>query len=220
MEIIDNVDRSTMFLYVSIFIIILFIFSKIEIKLNVIFGTFVAIGILTYLYSNSQKSKRVIDELNIKKINSVLPLPQTKEHKEIINFLFSIQDLYVINPQVYENMVEHVDYFFDLYKETLNNDSLAGMNYQLMVDQKRFILNSLMQIDFGMKQNTEYDLKLEKSVKVMENILDNYLSLVHTIYNEHVYKHGLDSKTVIINRNKEIRPYNTYNDKLFSVDMY
>lgn len=219
MEIIDDISRKTLFYYVVIFVFILFIFSMVEIKLNIVFGTIIGAVLMIYLYYNEEVSTQKLNSTNVDKIKSIVPPIKTTSHSELVDFLFSIQDLYVYNQRSYESMVENIDRFFSLYDEAKINNYLAGRNYELMKTQKRMSINFLMQINFGMRPNSEYDSKLKHSVRTLNSILDKYMVEVYRIYQNELYLNGYNSQTVLVN-NYDITAYNTYNDKIISYEIF
>ena len=197
----NNIDNVTLFWYVVIFILIIFIFSNKNIGLNVVFGTIIAMIVIHTMYSDYTKTQLMIEEHNTTKKNLIVPNPiKSIKYEQIVNFLFSIQDLYDYNPQSYEDMIEHIDYFFNMYEEVLVNNRSAGYNYQLMNDQKKNILNSLQAIIYKMPINTEYDQKLENAVGTLRNILNGYLDKVNYFYKNDIYINGYNINTKIIHK--------------------
>lgn len=218
MKYFDDLDRQSLFLYIALFVIIVFVFTLINIQLNLVFGVMIAVAIVIYLYINNVYESELSAELDKKKLDSILPFPDTTDHDEISDFLFSIQDFYQYNQRAYEDTVMQIDYFFDLYDEVRNNNSMAGINYGLMIDQKRNIINSLKTIIFGMEPNLKYDEKLEKATAVINILLDRRINMIHKIYDDYVYKTGLNTRSIVIVKN-DISSSNLYDDKYFSYDM-
>lgn len=196
-----KIDSITLFWYICIFIVIIFIFSQKNIGLNIVFGTVIAGIIIYWLYSDYQRIQDFGQtQLNEKK-NLITPKPiNSLDHPQIVNFLYSIQDLYTINPQSYELMVYSIDNFFVSYDEVLNNDSLAGLNYQIMSDQKKESVNALQSIIYKMKRDTKYDAKLDLSVATLKKILDKYLIHVEYVYKDYIYINGYTVNTQLINK--------------------
>jgi len=198
-NIINKVDRVTLFWYIIIFILVLFIFSKMKIELNILVGIIVALGILFVLYSNYYFVQSNTDELFKQKINLIYPPPKkTINRPELINFLFSIQDLYIYNPQAYEDMREYISNFLFIYDETVNNKFSAEINYKLIKNQKINALNSLQSILLKMPPNSEYDMKLKYSTITLEKLLNEYMQDIYDIYERNLYENGYTTNTRII----------------------
>jgi len=209
------------FWYVVIFCVIIFIVSRMDIKLNVVFGTGIAIIIIMYMYNQNQSSQIEDNLLRHEKQDLIYPRPKyTIEYAndDIIDFLFSIQDFYPRNPQAYEDMIESCDQFFILYHEIKTNSQLANFNYQNLIDLKRSMLNSLQSILINMVPNVGRDNKLQESITVLDIILNRYLDEIKRIHDEYLYEHGYDIHTTLINTGEDAS--NMYDDKLFTYDMY
>lgn len=216
----DNINVVTIFWSVVLLIMIIFVFSHLNITLGIIFGTGIALLIIWYIYTNDISQQQ--EDLEIIKHKQKMIIPQqdaSAEYNEITNFLFSIQDFYYYNPQAYEDVVESMDKFFELYQESKNDNSIAGTNYQTMIDNRRDIMNSLQSICFKMLQNVKYDAKLQLSIDYVNNILQKYIDEVKEINAKYNYDFGLNLKSIIINSDPTV-PYNTYNDELFTYELY
>ena len=219
MDIINKVDNNSIFKYAAMFIGVTYAFSKISIGINTIFGVFVAFVVILYLYRNNIKKTEKLELLHKNKLNAIHPFPKKNKHnKDIINYLFSIQDFYKYNQQAYENMIKNIDYFFALYDEILLDNSLAGVNYGIMETNKRDAINSLKSIIFGMKIHAKYDDKLSRAAIVLDNMLQKYVNEVYEINDKYIYNNGLNTKSALIDKTT-IKPANLYDDKLFSYDI-
>ena len=94
---IDTWDGNTLFTYITISIFILWYMNKKNIDLKV---TIIIIGfVLSYLnYRSITTLDTKQDIINLKK-NMINPhLQSTSEKEDIINFIYSIQELYIYNP--------------------------------------------------------------------------------------------------------------------------
>jgi hypothetical protein len=198
-KIIDKVDKITLFWYIVIIIVVMVVFSRMKIGLNILVGIIISIMIIYVMYNDYSVVQNNAQELFNQKTKLIYPAPkETIKHDRMINFLFSIQDFYVHNPQAYEDMREHIDYFFKLNNEVMKNSEIAGSNYQLMQDQKHNALNSLQSILYRIPFHKEYDQKLQLSIVTLREILDGYISVVYQTYKEELYKTGysINTKTI------------------------
>lgn len=218
---INNIDRITLFWYVVLFLGTIFVFSNINIKLNVVYGTLLVIILLVVLNQNYVKKQETTNNLLQIKNNSILPHSETITHyKELINFIFSIQEFYTYNPQAYETMIESLDTFFKYYEEILNNNNLAGTHYNVMLDKYKLVLNSLQSIIFNIDSNDNNVEKLNLSVEILSFILENYLNIVKNTNETNIYNYGHNIHTKLI-PDTNIVPYNTYqHDDIGTFDIY
>src|SRR6185312_4290443 len=101
---LSNISNTNLISYLTIIIIICFILSKFDIKLNIVFGTVLGAFIVNYMYTQKKKESDEFDQTIKNQFDSIKPKPQlATKYVDIIQFLFSIQDLYIYNPQAYEN---------------------------------------------------------------------------------------------------------------------
>lgn len=216
---IDNIDKVTLAWYILIFIIIIYVFSKLFIQLNIVFGTLIAFIIIIYLYNDYNIKKTNDSNIKEHKKNMIMPKPKIAgNNNDIINYLFSIQDFYSYNPQAYILMIEHIDHFFDIYNETLDDNSLAGINYNTLTDIKRNALNDLQSIIYKMPLNLQHDKKLSDAISMLNIIFEKYLKNVKNIYDNVLYKNGYNTKTVLIPTGPKAS--NTYDDDMYTYEYY
>lgn len=220
-EYIDTWDGKMVFTYIVIFIFVVWFFSKKNIGINILVGILVASFIISYLNHKSMANTDTKQEiLNIKK-DSIKP-KTTKgfKHNDIINFLFSIQDLYRYNPLQYEKMVQHIHNFFELYEISFVEKKRANINYKIMENEKRDSLNSLTSLIFSLPNDIRTKEKINNAAVILDSILTNYLDQIGYISDEYLYKNGYNVDTKIINYGT--KPFNEYSDiyKPYSYEIY
>lgn len=199
------------FWYTTIFILIMNVVPQVKIDINILIGFVI---VFLYLQTEEKFDNTIIN----RKKEFIRPVPKNSK-KEIVNFLFSIQDFYEYNPIAYENMVEGLDQFFDRYNEILKDVSLAGMSYDNLIEEKRNIINSLHSIIFKLPPNKQYDNKLENAIKSIEIFLQIYLDDVEKINNKYIYDNGVLNTSQLIKKTK-VQPINFYtNDDFSSYEM-
>lgn len=210
---INNTDNVTLFWYLVIFITVVYAFSRIDIKLSVVYGTFMVLLILYYLNDNYTKTKNTINTILQTKNDSILPkTTHVSNYNDMVNFLFSIQDFYIYNATAYEDMVQAIDTFFIYYEEVINNNELAGIQYDILIDKKKLALNSLQSIIYKIPINAQYTKKLNDSVVMLNEILQNYIENIKLINENNIYKNGYRRSTKIIT-NDIVVPYNSFDEK-------
>lgn len=198
---IDRIDKITLFWYIIIFIFVIYIFTFINVTISLIFGTFIALIIIIYMYSNYQIVNDQQTELFEKKKEIITPNIQNTEiikYDDIVDFIFSIQDFYAYNQQAFEDLVETIDNFFILYNETYIDKSKCGINYEMMEIKMNNALNTLNSILIKLPKNDQYDNKLFKSVNILKYLLQKYLNEILNIYNIYIYENGYTSNTKVI----------------------
>ena len=107
----NNIDSSRIFLYVVVTIIIFYIISKVDVRLNTILGAILCIIIITNINSYTEKENMIANNTLKIKSNLITPSPKNSaNYDKVIDFLFSIQDMYMYNPQAYVDMVNHIEF--------------------------------------------------------------------------------------------------------------
>lgn len=196
---IFNITNKNIFFYIIILIAICAYISRFDIKLNIIVGIIIVVIIVYYReqYIEINKlNKQVILE---DKINLLRPKNENiLKHEEMINFLYSIQEIYKYNPGSYEEMINNLDNFFDSYAEIQINNLVASTNFNDMKIFKRNALNSLHAILLNITPATHgaYAEKLNESLNKLEDFLNYYLKNVYLIGKENIDNKGYDTNTV------------------------
>lgn len=218
---IDNWNGQRLFLYITILLFVIWYFSKKNIKLNVILGIIVAAFIISYhnhhviTTMDTNEKRQELKRTYIKpKINDA------KNHDNIVNFLFSIQDLYVYNPDQYITMVRNINEFYDLFKICEVNKKSCYYNLGLMKQNKRDALNALMSLIFKAPQDKRAIEKINNATIILDDILTIDLDKISYMMDEYTYKNGYNVDTKIIDY--ETKPFNEYNDifKNYSYEIY
>lgn len=196
---IEKLTNKEIFIYIGILIIIIFICIKLNLSDNIIYGFLISSIIIYYLMTKENNNKNNTEDiLNEKKKYIIPPLKTTLAHDEITNFLFSIQDFYNFNPQAYSEMITNLEKFFEVYKNTHNDKEKAYMNYSILIDCKNNTCIALESIIFAIPVNKDYEIKLSKSTKVLNNMLIKYLHEIYIINKENNYYTGMKSHSKLI----------------------
>jgi hypothetical protein len=171
---LDNLDKQTIFLYIIIIIVIILWFSYKNIGINILFGFIIAYLVINYLY-NRKKAENVYNQNILNKKIEVLK-PQSNivnKYKDIIDFLFTIQDLYNVNPSSYQNMIFKLEEYFILYEEMFINPNMVMKHFDTLLLLQKEILNQLHSIIFG-TENENITNKINIALEELEILLDNY----------------------------------------------
>lgn len=208
---IKNSDSSTKFLYICIILFFIWIFKRVSIGLNIVFG--ILLGTLLILYINSNKQEVIADVKETEKVKSESIRPQPKKiqnYTDLLDFVFSIQDFYVYNPLAFEDIVDNLDYFLTIYEESKIIESTAGINYGLAERKKQEAVNALNSLIFNVPTNKIIIDKLERSTDKLNELLDNYLQELYDINKKYINDFGYDRNTRVITKGpKEANYYST-----------
>ena len=221
-EFIDKWDGNRLFTYIVIFIAIIWIFTQKELGINILIALLVGFFVINYLNYRTTTNAETIDNIqNIKK-DIIRPklYEQTKKQNDIVDFLFSIQDLYMYLPQQYEVMVNSINYFYDLYNDIIIDHKTCYANYDTMKRFKRDALNALMSLIYTIPEDIRVRKKINESVLVLDKIMTKDLDQISYIIDDYTYKNGYSVDTKIIDYG--CKAVNEYEDifQIFSSDIF
>lgn len=219
---IDSWDGTRLYTYVVVFIVVLWFFSTKNININLLFGLIIAGFIINYMNQRTINANDTYkDNMNIKK-EAIKPKlsDESNTQEDIVNFFFSIQDLYYYNPLQYEEVIKKVNIFFDLYKVCFVDNSQSSTNYALMEQSKRDALNALASIIYNLPEDKRVRNILNNATNVLDEILTNHLDHISYLTDNELYKKNYNVNTQIINYGS--KPYNEYTDIFsnYSYELY
>jgi hypothetical protein len=215
-------NKKNIFWYIVLSIIVLYIFSKLNLGINILIGLIVIFLLIYYneqLLKESEEKQAETDDIINKSI-----YPQTipiisKKYKEINEFLFFIQDFQTYNPPSYENMIDVINEFFTIYDmfdnitdNTTNNTELTDKNPNMPNDLlilKKEALNSLHSIIFKIPSNKNIENKLSNAIEQLDILLSKYIINIKNIYTNSPY--NINKKLLDDN----IEPKNLYDNDMF-----
>jgi len=198
---IESINNKHLFFYIVFMITFIVIFSKIDIKLNIIYGTAIACIVLWYYNQNQELKQQTHKTMINNKIESLRPMPKnTIKYEEMTNYLFSIQDLYIYNPQAFELLVHSIDKFFDYYEETQLDATVAGERFGDMRLQKRDALNALHSIIHGTPSSEGIMTKINDAIKQLDELLNVYMAKVERTHDLFIHDKGYNVTTKLIDK--------------------
>jgi hypothetical protein len=217
---LNEIDINNLFMYFSIIIISIFLFSNFKIKGNLIIALFVGILICYILNEkvNSQSSnnknnlKKKIKEINIKNKN-------VNNYNDFIDFLFYIKECKEYNYETYKNIVDNIDSFLEIYRNIKLGVKYCKYNYDVAIDKKRNALNSLHSLILNIDSSFLLNEKLNDSIFKLQKIFNIYENEMIQICNDKIDKEGFTIHSNVINNNHKY-PYNYFDNKEYTYDLY
>lgn len=214
-----SIKKDKLFLYGVIFIFIFTFISRFNINLTTIFGVVIGYFIIMYLSKSSKNHGDKKKEILNKKKVSIRPREQIIEkYDDIVNLLYSIQDLYVYNPPVYEEMVESIKNFFIVYEESMKIPELANQNYSIAENKFYNAINSLHSIVLNTNGTKKIDNKINTAFRMLHGFLKKYLDEIELVIKKNIKYNGYNVNTLVLDPNR-IKPYNFSNYKDYSFDV-
>jgi hypothetical protein len=215
---IDSWDKQTLFNYVVIFILIIWLFSTSNMGVNILIGLIIASFVISYLnyktidnINNIDNTHHVLNVQGFKK-NIIIPVLNNSMNENIVDFLYSIQDFYHYNPQQYSEVIKNINEFYILYETTILDNMICDINYNMMEQLKRDALNALSSISIAIPSHRQVIDKLDSACKMLDEIMTTSL--------DQISDNGYNVDTKIINYG--VKAYNEYNDVFqpYSYEIY
>lgn len=220
---VDSLDNKTLFLYIFIAIIIIGIISKFSITLNIFFGLIIATIVIMFLYEQKTHSKTLHEtQVNekLKTIKPEAPMLTEKKDEQLIDFLFSIQDFYIYNPQAYEELVDNIDGFLKIYDTLFNEEKFIFYYYKIAENKKNNALNNLHSIIYKLPKEPLMTDKFDRSHKRLETILNVKLNELYDKCMLSLKANGYNIHVTPINYGPKEANHYTDIDKHFTFQMY
>jgi hypothetical protein len=214
-----SIDKNELFVYSFVFIIIVSFTSKFNVTLSTILGLVFGYFMVTQLVKSSKNSDDKQKEFVKKKFNHIRPKEEIIEkYDDVINFLFSIQGLYVYNPPTYEEMVNSIKNFFYVYEESIKIPELAHQNYVIAEMKFYYAINLLHSIIINADGNRRLDNKINRAFRVLYKILKKYLDEIELIIKKDIKYNGYNVNTLVLDQSL-IKPYNFSEFSKYTFDM-
>jgi len=201
--------------------------------MNTKYITYIMIGLLVCyvvaynLYSSSSKqSNQTIQTIQPDQANKTVEqqpkqihnkLKNCMKYDEINEVIDFVQDLYIYNQSAYEEMNDNINIFFEQYEESVIDNSMASEKYNDMMIIEKKILNALQSIAYSIDElNFAMLDKIDKSIKMITDILDKYLVKTEILYKQHLNTYGYDVNTRAFDKNMLAMDINFY-DKYYDL---
>ena len=208
------VEPSSIFVYFIIFCVSIIYFRNINMTLGILFGILFASICIYLLYLREVTTLSNSEQLHKIKSENIRPLSiNISKYDDFTDFIFSIQDLYIYNPQAYENMINALDTFIEIYDDVLLDNSLAGEYYSIAETRKELALNNLQSIIIMAPANKKVTSKINESLKIFEELFNKYLTIIYDQNNKYIKDKGYFNNTKVIELN--IDAYNKYNSETY-----
>jgi len=217
---IESINNQLLFLYIVIIIIFIYFFIKIDIRLNVFLALILAIGVILYINEKEQRVHQIEENILNTKKSAIKPESPhlTNINKDLIDFIFSVQDFYQFNPQAFEEFVDDIDAFLVL-SDTIRNDvNLCNYYYQIADTKASNALNVFHSLLYNLPVDPVFTEKLVRAHKRLETILNRYLNELYDLCETFLFQTGynVQKKQIVIGP----KEYNTYFDKDFMFQLY
>lgn len=187
----ESFNKTTTFLALIIIIFSIFYFKNKRIGLNIFLGLIISIAIISYINERNVVLKEEAQEQQNIEYEAIKPTSENiKEHNELIDFFFSIQDFYRYNPPAYEEMIDNVQSFLEVYN-IINIGTKACDDYFKIADSKRMnALNALQSLIYTIPVEKMVIDKFDRAHERLETLLNKYLNEMLDSCNNNLIMNG------------------------------
>src|SRR5579872_42091 len=177
---VDSWDGERLFIYVVVFILIIWLFTKCDMGINILIGIIIAVFVISYLNNRFITTTSTLEELQTIKKNIIKPKlnDDAQEQMPIVDFTFSIQDLYAYNPLAYEEMIKNINQFYDKYTTCFSDTSTCDINYGFMEQYKRDAMNALMSMIYTLPDDPKVRNLVDTAASVLDGIMTKHLDQI------------------------------------------
>jgi hypothetical protein len=152
------------------------------------------------------------------KVKHIRPSPEFLEnYPDIINFLFSIQDLYANNPATYQEIVQSIKSFITVYEESMKIPKLSHENYSIAEIKLNNAVNCMNAMIITSIPKNNMNNKINKACSELYKILIKYLNEIETNIKKDIMFNGyyVGTKTF----DYKMKPYNYEESNLYNFNM-
>ena len=216
---IENSSINIKYIFIVVPIILIFLFTKVNVKLNILVALLFSILIILYINYKNQKEQKDIEDIYSIKKESLKPQSATiNKYNDFVDFLFSIQDLYAYNPPAYEYVIENLEVFLQLYDDAKIAHELAGLNYGLADRRRQLALNNLHSIIYTLPTSSILIAKLNTAIFKLDDMLEKMLHDLYIINKNYIDKNGYTSGSIVTQQGPI--PENYYEKEPFSFNIH
>lgn len=218
-NIITNSKPDVLFNYSLIMVIVLLLFSNVELLNNSVIGIFIGFIVVFYFYTYKEtndtsiitEKKEKYSLINTKK--SVL-----KNYTKFTNILFYINDFKHLNIPLFNTLTYQIESFCNTFESCMNDFKLIDKLYPTLIQLKIDTLISINSIIFSLKEKLMAD-KIDRVRDEIENVMNEYLKIILDNHNKNIYYNGYNNGTKII-ENTNIIPNNSFYVNDFKINNF
>lgn len=222
-EVINNTNNKDLFIYIIITIFSIYYFTYKNITINIIFGVFVGLVIIKYIYDkNIKKSEGIEFEYQDKK-NNIVPKIYDVDidndlNKKIIDLIFSMQDFYFYNPEAYQDFISKMNKMFELKNNLEKNVIRKDKYFSIIKNLKKDIVNTFHSLIYEIPLDDNYTDKFNRAHKRLETLLTELINKVYYDIESYRYKKGYDIHSEYIYIGPD--SYKDYENEIFNFKIY
>lgn len=221
---IDAFNNNEIFRNILIIIAFILFFLQISVELNIILGLIMACFLILYLKEKDDIKIQTEERENDTKLSFIKPHLEKinkEKDKDFIDFIFSVQDFYVYNPQAYEEFIDNLDSFFELRELVFNDETFINYYFQIADSKKNNALNSFHSLILKLPNDKTYTEKFDRAHKRLDTLLNKEYNQMYDQVTFIKHKNGPDILKRPVEQDFEPKSYMVYFDnKDFTYQFY
>lgn len=190
-------------------------------NLVVYFVIIILIIFIMYIYWRNSIEINLLTNTNNNIINDSIKttVKNINNEPELLNFIFSIQDFYIFNPQAFEEFTTNINDFLELHDMIYSDSQYCHYYYDIVINKKQDILNSFHSLIYKLPNNKLFTQKLNKSMIYLQLLLTKIINKIHDYCTSNIIKYGYNVTTKMTSNNAPYE-YNKYLDQDFTYQFY
>ncbi len=221
--ILDNKEKFSLHnreLFLSLligFIVFVFIIN-INVNLSIFLGVIISYYIFRQLINASKNHQNKKQQIFENKLKMIRPSAKSlKKYPEVVEFLFSIQDLYISNPATFEEIVESIKSFFIVYEESMRITKLSHQNYSVADNKLNNAVNCVHALILTSESHPNLNKKINLAYNKLYNILMKYLNEIELNIKKDIKFNGYNIHTKVTDY--KMKPYNYNESDLYNFNI-
>lgn len=204
-------ENKSLFIFIVIFLLVIGIINRTQ---NKVFYLLI-VGFIYFTFKENKVIEKKTNKTKEKK-KTYFESKNISKYDDINDFIFNIQEFILYNHPAFEEMINSIDNFFDIYDESIKINARAKLNYYNLEKEKYNAINALHSIIFETPSSPQIVEKLNMSFKKLDNILEKYMKEIEKIIEGEILVNGYNSKSIIVNKGP--KEYNFYDNNKFIYD--
>lgn len=184
------------FISILILIVIIWIFKYTTTNTSTIIALLIGFVIIYYYNINYNETKEKEKNMEETKKKHIIP-KNNIQNKTILDFLFSVQDMYAYSPAIYKELVNLIEDFYNIKNYIKNNNRYVNPMYSIIDDKKRHVLNCFQSLIYSTKADIVETNRFNDKMDELKTIIDIEMEEVKKIHEKDVYN-GIDNYTRLI----------------------
>jgi hypothetical protein len=204
---INDIDRDSLLIYVSVLISIIFLLSFVEMKSNFIVAFVIGIIVVYFLNEKRRATESgEMGELELKLTRIFPPPDYFYMDAGIVELTYDIQEYKGYNEKSYTAMIKHIDNVLHLRLDIERGVKHCEATVDLAKQERDDAINHLHSIIYKTPSNSEFENKLKKSLQSLQYILQLHIDYMIKSCNNRYKKSGpnIYNKEIYQNQPKPI----------------